>query len=172
MNGTSAAHDQAPPHGTAAPGTASPGTASPGEADAGMFTCVLPLRWSDQDLNGHVNNARIVTLMEEARILWLNRQAASAGVGSFSDPKVVASLNVEYRRPVEYDRQLEMELWISRIGSRSFTIAYRALQSGEVCFTGSTVLVPLDPAAGTSRTLRPAETDYLSRYLSPTEPPR
>ncbi|MCC3274026.1 acyl-CoA thioesterase [Arthrobacter zhangbolii] len=165
MDSTSA-QDQARPAGTAAPGAAAP------EAAAGMFTCVLPLRWSDQDLNGHVNNARIVTLMEEARVLWLNRQAASAGVGSFSDPKVVASLNVEYRRPVEYDRQLEMELWISRIGSRSFTIAYRALQSGEACFTGSTVLVPLDPAAGTSRTLQPAETDYLSRYLSPTEPPR
>ena len=28
------------------------------------FECLMPLRWSDQDLNGHINNARIVTLME------------------------------------------------------------------------------------------------------------
>lgn len=26
------------------------------------------LRWSDQDINGRINNARILTLMEEARI--------------------------------------------------------------------------------------------------------
>lgn len=28
----------------------------------------LALRWSDQDANGHLNNARIVTLMEESRV--------------------------------------------------------------------------------------------------------
>ena len=32
-------------------------------------TSVSP-RWADQDLNGHVNHAAVVTLMEEARILW------------------------------------------------------------------------------------------------------
>ncbi|WP_374700315.1 acyl-CoA thioesterase [Arthrobacter sp. JCM 19049] len=28
----------------------------------------IQLRWSDEDKLGHVNNARIVTLMEEARV--------------------------------------------------------------------------------------------------------
>ena len=28
----------------------------------------MQLRWSDQDALGHVNNARVITLMEEARI--------------------------------------------------------------------------------------------------------
>lgn len=32
------------------------------------YECDLPVRWSDQDVNGHVNNARVVTLLEELRI--------------------------------------------------------------------------------------------------------
>lgn len=142
----------------------------PPSPEAGTFKCVLPLRWSDQDVNGHVNNARIVTLMEEARVIWLNRTAPADGVESFSDPKVVASLSVEYRRPVNYADELAMDLHISRIGARSFTIAYRASQCGQTVFTGSTVLVPLDPATSTSRDLLPPEVAYLSRYLSTDEP--
>ncbi|MBB1012843.1 acyl-CoA thioesterase, partial [Dietzia kunjamensis] len=31
----------------------------------------MPVRWSDQDLYHHVNHARMITLIEEARIPWL-----------------------------------------------------------------------------------------------------
>ncbi|MBP3037433.1 acyl-CoA thioesterase [Arthrobacter sp. zg-ZUI100] len=134
------------------------------------FSCVLPLRWSDQDLNGHVNNARIVTLMEEARVAWLNRTAVEEGVASFANPKVIAALTVEYRSPVHYADELIMDLRISRIGARSFTITYHASQRGDTAFTGSTVVVPLNPATSASRDLLPGEVDYLSRYLSTDEP--
>lgn len=33
----------------------------------------IELRWSDQDLLGHVNNAKLMTLAEEARIRSLER---------------------------------------------------------------------------------------------------
>lgn len=32
------------------------------------FQTPITIRWSDQDINGHVNNARALTLVEEARI--------------------------------------------------------------------------------------------------------
>src|SRR5699024_1295251 len=38
------------------------------DAPQNAFRCELQLRWSDQDLLGHVNNARTVTLAEEARV--------------------------------------------------------------------------------------------------------
>ena len=134
------------------------------------FECLMPLRWSDQDTNGHVNNARIVTLMEEARILWLNQRAAAEGLESFRYPKVVASLNVEYLRPVRYGAELLMLLNISRIGSGSFTVRYSAIQESSPVFRGSTVLVPLEPTTNRPRKLTAAETEYLSRYTE-TETP-
>lgn len=128
------------------------------------FECLMPLRWSDQDLNGHINNARIVTLMEEARILWLNQRAAAEGLESFRCPKVVAALTVEYLRPVNYGDELLLLLDISRIGSGSFTVRYSAIQQSSPVFRGSTVLVPLEREANRPRKLTAAETAYLSRF--------
>ena len=128
------------------------------------FECHMPLRWSDQDLNGHINNARIVTLMEEARILWLNQGAAAEGLQSFQSPKVVAALTVEYLRPVNYGDELLLLLDISSISSGSFTVRYSAIQQSTPVFRGSTVLVPLERESNRPRKLTPAETAYLSRY--------
>ncbi|MDP9889981.1 acyl-CoA thioesterase [Pseudarthrobacter enclensis] len=128
------------------------------------FEMVMPLRWSDQDLNGHINNARIVTLMEEARVVWLNTKAAAEGLDSFQCPKVVASLNVEYIRPVSYGPELTLVLDISRIGNGSFTVRHTGIQQGATAFTGTTTLVPLDPQSNRPRKLTPTETAYLARY--------
>lgn len=133
------------------------------------FECTVPIRWSDQDFNGHVNNARVVTLMEEARILWLNEHAVAEGVENFTAPKVVVSLNVEYLAPVFHGLELTLKMGISRIGTRSFTISYVAYQDAHAVFRGSTVIVPVDSESGRSRALVGPETNYLSGYLiSPT----
>jgi xanthine dehydrogenase iron-sulfur cluster and FAD-binding subunit A len=39
--------------------------------DVPVFRRGVQLRWSDQDVFGHVNNARIVTVIEEARAILL-----------------------------------------------------------------------------------------------------
>lgn len=128
------------------------------------FAMVMPLRWSDQDLNGHINNARIVTLMEEARVRWLNRNAATEGLDSFQCPKVIASLNVEYLEPVTYEDELKLVLDISRVGNGSFTVRHTGIQLGSTVFIGTTVVVPLDPDSNRPRKLTAAETAYLARF--------
>ena len=35
------------------------------------FVAQVPVRWSDMDAFGHINHARMVTLMEEACVDWL-----------------------------------------------------------------------------------------------------
>lgn len=128
------------------------------------FEMVMPLRWSDQDVNGHINNARIVTLMEEARVRWLNIVAASEGLDTFRCPKVVASLNVEYRKPVSYEDELLLVLDIGRVGNGSFTVRHSGFQQSVPVFVGTTVVVPLDRGSERPRKLTAAEAAYLSRY--------
>lgn len=130
------------------------------------FEMIMPLRWSDQDLNGHINNARIVTLMEEARVTWLNSTAASEGLETFRCPKVVASLNVEYLKPVSYEDQLLLALDITRVGNGSFTVRHTGTQVGSVVFVGTTVVVPLSRESDRPRKLTAAESAYLSRYAA------
>ena len=50
----------------------------------------VQLRWSDMDAYGHVNNARFLTLYEEARVAMFFVGARKHGLGSFEEGIVVA----------------------------------------------------------------------------------
>lgn len=127
------------------------------------FACTPEIRWSDQDLLGHVNNARIVTLIEEARIQWISHVWGSRDLRS--RPMLVARLELDYRRPVTYGPPLRIELGIGRVGTSSFTITCRGIQDGQVAFEGLNVMVIIDAQTGRPSPL----TDDELRVLQVTE---
>ena len=62
----------------------------------------VAVRWSDQDAYGHVNHARVVTLLEDARTGMLFDAATEAGVGDFEGGLLVSALDVAYKRPITW----------------------------------------------------------------------
>jgi acyl-CoA thioester hydrolase len=119
-------------------------------------------RWSDQDLNGHVNHAAVVTLLEESRIKW---RSSMPGIRQGdATPTVVASLEVNYRRPVHHGEDLEVELTVTRIGTSSFSLEFRGSQRGAVAVDGRTVLVSVNPGTGKSRPLAKHERHWLALF--------
>lgn len=127
----------------------------------GFRTRVCP-RWSDQDLNGHVNHAAVVTLLEESRIKW--RSGMSGTDPAEPTPTVVASLELNYRRPVHHGEDLEVELTVSRIGSSSFSLEFTGSQHGTLAVEGRTVLVSVRPDTGKSRPLAQHERRWLAGF--------
>lgn len=127
------------------------------------FRARVLVRWSDQDINGHVNNARVATLLEEARIQW-RRHAASTAAAT-ETTTLVASLTLHYRRPIEFGLDVDVDIWVVRIGSRSYTMGYAGYQDGHLVLDASTVMVSLDDATGRARALDAKERDYLERHL-------
>ncbi|GHD00449.1 acyl-CoA thioesterase [Zhihengliuella salsuginis] len=128
------------------------------------FTDVpLALRWSDQDANGHLNNARIVTLMEESRVRWMRRLS---GLDTFrgGGGAVVASLTVDYLAQGEYVPEMVVRVGVERIGAKSFTIRHVGVQGGTTVFDGSTVVVPLAEDRVTARELTATERGTLSEH--------
>lgn len=124
----------------------------------GAVTVEMELRWSDQDALGHVNNARIVTLMEEARIRWTR---GGEGNQRFGFGTVVASLQVDYLRPVLYEPDFVIRLGTVRIGTKSFTVRHMGMQNGVKVFDGTTVMVPLAEDGVSSRALDQDERSWL-----------
>jgi len=122
----------------------------------------IQLRWSDEDKLGHVNNARIITLMEEARYRW-SRSDPSAD--RFASGLVVASLQVDYVKPVYYEPTLTIRVGVSRIGTKSFSVRHIAYQQGVTVFDGSTVMVTLAEGGVASRALNEAEREWLGGQL-------
>ena len=100
------------------------------------------MRWTDLDAYGHVNNAAMVRLLEEARIaafwqpapeqLELGAQqppAAPPISGAGADiATVIASQRIEYVRQLGHRRDgVVVRLWLSRIGGASLTADYLVL---------------------------------------------
>ncbi|WP_152426005.1 acyl-CoA thioesterase [Paeniglutamicibacter gangotriensis] len=118
----------------------------------------MELRWSDQDALGHVNNARIITLMEEARIRWMRGGESNKRFGFGT---VVASLQVDYLRPLHYGPDFLIRLGTVRIGTKSFTVRLVGMQHGVKVFDGTTVMVPLAEDGVSSRALDQDERSWL-----------
>ncbi|BBC95950.1 acyl-CoA thioesterase [Streptomyces griseofuscus] len=124
-----------------------------------IYAC--PLRWSDMDAYGHVNNAVFVRYLEEARINFLFRPDKEFQQGS-----VVARHEIDYKRQlVHRHHPVDIELWITEIRAASFTIAYEVKDADVVYVRASTVVVPFDFEAQRPRRITSEEREFLQEYL-------
>ena len=113
------------------------------------------------DAYGHVNNARFLTLYEEARVALMFIEARRAGVTSFEQGVVISRHEIDYMRPVDYTDPVHIELWIEEIRPSRFTVAYELLDGGAVASRARSVCVPFDLAAGRPRRMSDSEREFL-----------
>lgn len=120
------------------------------------------------DVFGHVNNARTVTLIEEARTELLFSEAArDGGAGELETGLVVARLSVHYERPLVYTgTAARVTLWVGTLRAAWFDLDYEVAdgRSGQRVATARTQLVPYDLPAERPRRLTAAERDFLTGY--------
>lgn len=135
-------------------------------APVNSFSTILDVRWSDQDLNGHVNNAQAVTLMEEARIRAVKSWSGTSP--GTSTPRVVRAVNTLYDNELTHGT-VEARVWISRIGSTSYTVCHELFQEGTACVYSEAVIVVLNPQTRRPTQIDPALRDTLSQHQLTTE---
>src|SRR5579875_795780 len=123
----------------------------------------IRVRFSDTDLNGHVNNAVYATYMEESRIAFVREV--------FPDDRlslVLASLHIDYRAQTHYPEHqwVVATTWLTRIGRSSFEF-YCEIRSeeGVLLCEGTAVVVNFDFVAQTSQPLSDEVKARLSQYL-------
>ncbi|QFU83440.1 acyl-CoA thioesterase [Natronorubrum aibiense] len=112
------------------------------------FTVDVPVRFRDLDPLNHVNHAVYASYLETARVDYLED-----GVGIPDDDLsfVVASLEIEYERPIVAGDEPTVALWVSRLGDSSCTMEYEIRVDGDVAATAETTMVHID-----SETKRPS----------------
>jgi acyl-CoA thioester hydrolase len=130
-----------------------------------VFITDVPVRWSDMDVYGHVNNARVVTLLEEARTELLFREGARRGAQALVNGVVVVELMVRYRQPLVYSaRPVRVHLWVSDLRAASFDLDYIIAGTDGNAVTARTQLAAYDTAAQRPRRLMPAEREFLTAF--------
>lgn len=80
----------------------------------------ISVRWRDMDSMGHVNNAKYISYLEEARVRWMLGVEGVAMTDRIAP--VVAATNVNYKRPLVWPNDILVELFVERLGSSSVTI--------------------------------------------------
>ncbi|HKD98790.1 MAG TPA: thioesterase family protein [Micromonosporaceae bacterium] len=125
-----------------------------------------PVRWSDLDAYGHVNNARVLTLYEEARVAMMFVDAREAGLTSFEEGIVIHRHEIDYLRPIDYGRDVRIEMWIEELRPSRFTVAYELYAADALASRAKSVCVPFDLAAGRPRRLSEAERAFLTPWVA------
>jgi acyl-CoA thioester hydrolase len=107
------------------------------------FETTLDVRYRDIDAMGHVNNAVYASYLEQARIDYFRDLL---GVDLSAVGAVLATLSIDYERPVELDDgQVRVELDVPRIGDSSLPMEYELYRpDGERVATAETVQVAFD----------------------------
>ena len=106
----------------------------------------IEVRYGDLDPQGHVNNARFLTYMEQARIEYI-RQLGLWNGGSFQEIGIIlADIQVSFRAPILFGMQVLAGVRISRLGNKSLVMDYRLAdaQTGQEFAAGSSVIVTYD----------------------------
>jgi len=125
------------------------------------------VRWGDIDAFGHVNNAKYLTYIQEARFQWSFYQYAAKNEKPSLVEMVVAKAEVDYLVPIyEGGKFYDVNLWVESIGNSSFVMGYEVVgDNGVVHAKVKSVQVAVSMETKKSRPLTDPEREFLTQYL-------
>ena len=138
------------------------------------FRFLCPLRWSDTDAYGHVNNVELMRLLEEARVaLFFTRAAAPASRRSTGTSWSPGTRSTSPRRcsggpsrcgstPTSPASAVPRSRWATRSANPS--------GPRQVYVRATTVMVTFDPELGRTRRLSEAERELPGGHADPATP--
>jgi len=106
----------------------------------------IEVRYGDLDPQGHLNNAKYLTFMEQGRIsyfkhlgLWNSESFMDLGV-------ILAEIRITFRAPILFGQPVRVGVRTSRLGNKSLNMEHllEDAQTGQEFTEGSSVLVAYD----------------------------
>jgi acyl-CoA thioester hydrolase len=112
------------------------------------FTTDVDVRFRDLDTMGHVNNAVYATYFEHARVAYFEEVL---DVPLQETKSVLASLEIDFRRPVRINDDVTVALRVPELGESSLPMEYEVRTEEAIAATGETVQVAVDGETDSSR---------------------
>lgn len=116
------------------------------------------VEFGDTDMSGWMHFPRIFRYVEEAEhalMRKLNAFIISQEAGGWPRARV----ECDYRRPLRFGDEIEVELWADRIGGASLTWKFKVWKGEELHAEGTVVAVRIDPTG------KPRSIDEETRRL-------
>jgi acyl-CoA thioester hydrolase len=122
------------------------------DEEAYRFYHSTEVRYGDIDAQGHVNNARTFTFMEQGRVKYLQHLGLWDGKDFRAIGIILAEAGCTYKAPILLEQRLRVGVRTSKIGNKSIEFSYSIEDedTGQVMATGRTVQVTYDYKRGAS----------------------
>lgn len=125
------------------------------------YTTDIQVRFRDIDPLYHVSHTVYLEYMQQARLLF-SEDVLSLGDSAYDT--VVVHVELDYEDEVTRDDDVQVDAWITDVGTSSFTMAYAILADGDRAVLGQSVQVLIEEATGDATEIPSAWRDTLDRY--------
>ena len=131
-----------------------------------IFSMNLNVRFRDLDAMGHVNNAVYFTYFEQVRIHFFQQVFQISELSDFNS--ILANISCNYLKPAKISDRLTLQLWVSKIGKKSFNLSYKVIdvEDESVYATGESVQVWFDYKQNKTVEISKDQKNRLSAFLS------
>ena len=138
------------------------------------FIHPIEIRYSDLDPQWHVNHARFISYLEQARFRYVMDLGLFDGRSFLDFEFIIADLHIAYLAPIHAGRLVQVAMRVTRLGNKSMDIVYRIQdESGKEIFaTAETVMVIYDYHSQQSRPISDLWREKIAKFenipLGPT----
>ena len=110
------------------------------------FFYPVQIRYADLDAQWHVNNARFLTILEQARLSYIRQLGLWDGKSFLDLGLIVADVHIAYKAPIELEEEIQVALRVDRIGNKSMTMIneIRNTKDGSLKAQAEVVMVTYD----------------------------
>ena len=110
-----------------------------------IFTSQIHIKETDLDTFGHVNNARYLTLLEQAR--WDIVRPRGFGLSEIQKTgvgPVVLEVDIKFKRELVLNDVVQINTYCSKVDGKVCVITQDILKDEQVCVTANTVVAMFD----------------------------
>jgi acyl-CoA thioester hydrolase len=132
-----------------------------------MYTITVTPRIGDMDMLGHINNIVPLGWFELARKPIIRIFDPELRMTRETFPLIIAHIDCDYVGQLYFQHDVEIRSWISRIGTKSFTLCQEAWQQGRLCVKGSSVVVHYNFTAEKTMAIPENIKKLLAEHLPP-----
>jgi acyl-CoA thioester hydrolase len=106
----------------------------------------IEVRYGDLDPQGHVNNAKFVTYIEQARVKFVHYLGLWSGKSFLDIGFILADTHISYLQPILFGEDVRVGVRFVRLGNKSLKMEYRVEngETGQVYATAETIQVTYD----------------------------
>ncbi|MFF3979799.1 acyl-CoA thioesterase [Streptomyces sp. NPDC001828] len=129
------------------------------------YTYQCPLRWADMDAYGHINNAKFLQYIEEARTRMVQELMPADESERRRHAFVVKQSVIDYKTPLEYrDEPVSVDVWVITCRGARLELGY-AIRDGVTTYAEAvTKMAAYNLETSTPRRISEAEADFFARY--------